>query len=214
MKTRLVGLTALVTALVVGGSSAAMAWHVDTGSYEQTVTDPQVKLTTIGPKGDPFYRIIVKVKPARFGACQGYVEVPDAKWAQGTTLTVDGTNVAIGRGERATLPAGSYVGRWSNSKEIERFKVTCDRAFVPAVLQSYTVKWHGKGKTKRYTQQWTLREDCTLKSRWRFLEGRTMSRVVVKDASGTIVKDKRFRAAKPGFYGRLYRGFTPGVSCS
>lgn len=217
MKTRAAGLAALTLSLMVAGTSSAFAWHVDTGKDQQQVTHTAAKATArmLGPKGDPWHRFVVKSTPAKttFGACTGWVKVPNQSWANGTTFTVDGTRIAIGKGQRAHLPAGSYVGRWSNSQEVERFTIRCDTAIVPAVLNENTVKFTiriiGRNGVRKITR--TMQGGCTFKSPWYWVKGNT--KMWVNQKQPTFKRIYTGRAAAPGQYGPLYHGYKKGVSC-
>lgn len=204
---------ALVATLVA--ASATLAWHVDTGKHQQSVVDPRVIARKHGPAGDPFYRVVVQVTQPRLGACEGWVEVPDANWVGDYRLILRDTgNITIERGERVTLPAGSYVGDWVSptkgvyEREVERFDIRCKRASLLPAQHTYEVRWAGKGRNGRFVQKATLEPGCTYKSPWKWLRGNTKSKVRV---NGERVL--QFRTAAPGYYGRLYKGFTPGVSC-
>ena len=209
---RITTLLSLVLALVVGGSSVALGWHVTTGEDQQTLTviSPKVKAFERGPAGDPFHRIVVKVSPSKatYGACTGWVEVPDERWAKGTTLYVEGTDVAIGPGERATLPEGSYRGTWSNSREVEKFDISCKPAPSLPSKTVVNVKWVFTGRDGRVVRRVLVPEGCTFRSGWNYHRGNTPGRV---KADGKVIL--RYRAAPPGFYKPLWKGFTPGVSC-
>ena len=198
----------LTGAMVVAGSSTVFAWHVDTGKDAQDVIEPRVTASQRGPGGDPFHRVIVKVSPLRFGACTGWVEVPDAQWATGTVFTVRDMGVSIGKGERATLPAGDYVGDWSNSREVERFTIRCDRAVVTAQAIDVTFRYVGRdGVQKRKV---TIPEGCTYRSPWVYMQPET--KFWVQDRTNKT-RVKTFSSGKGGYYGKLYKGYVKGVSC-
>lgn len=192
-------------------ASSALGWCVETGKDSQRVIDPKVHTKVIGPKGDPFYRLVVKVTETKVTACTGWVRVPDRDWVNGYVLKVRGTDVTVARGERAHLPAGSYVGEWHKGtrvlEEVERFDISC----VRAVIQPHAakVKWHGIGRQGYSAKTFTVPEGCTYRTGWRWLKGRTMTSVVVDGE-----RMERFRTAKPGYYGKLYTGFTRGLTCN
>lgn len=170
----------------------ALAWHVDPAPGEVT---PRTTLTVTrhGPRGDPLYRIVVRASRGPLPTCRGTVTVPDEPWAEGTTLTVDGTAIAIGRGETARIAPGEHVGRWSNDDEIERFTVPPCRvnAAKPA-----KVTWRivAAGEARRLTR--TLAPGCTWRSGWRWLDASSRS---------WVSRDGRrlasWRAAPLGDYG-------------
>ena len=205
---RIVTLVALTAALTVAGASSAFAWHVDTGKDQQAVIEPRATASQRGPKADPFHRIIVKVSPLRLGACTGWVEVPDAQWAQGTEFTVRGTDVDITRGERATLPAGDYVGDWSNSREVERFTIRCVRASDTSPSIDVTFRYVGRDGVKK--RKVSIPAGCTYRSPWVYMQPET--KFWVQDRTNKT-RVRTFKAGKAGFYGPLYRGYVKGVSC-
>lgn len=204
----------IAVALTIAVAAPALGWHVNTGKDQQTVVikDPVAKASSRGPAGDPYHRVIVKVKPSKviYGACTGWVKVPDASWANGTTFTVDGTSVAIGRGETAHLAAGDYVGRWSNSTEVEYFTIQCDRAIVQPHLKDTVIGFSYFGKKGRTTKVVTIPEGCVYKSPWVWMKGYTKYWVQDRTYGKRLLTE---RAAKPGFYQPLFQGFKRGVSC-
>lgn len=218
-RTSLSGMIAAV--LVVVMAVPALAWHVKTGEYQQGIdyTEPDTTVRVIGPSGDPFYRIVIKVKRSKWepGACEGWVKVPNQNWVGNYKLYVQGTNVVVSRGQKATLSAGDYVGRWSNDggenwhREKEEFTIRCDKA-VPEQAdpnpQHFTWRYVGRNGVKK--ARITVPEGCTYRSPWRFLKGNTRSWVWSRDDQRRI---KTFRVAPPGYYGKLWKGFTPGLDC-
>ena len=211
---------ALALAGVVLIAATALGWHVNVDKDKQQtwVTEPRAVAKDPGPRGDPLYRFIVKVIPGKrmFGPCTGTVSVPDARWAQGTTFTVDGTNVALTRGQTSrSLPAGAYVGRWSNSEEVERFTISCDRAFVPAVEQVQNVpitthaRYTGKGYQKRcFVVPVVVGGDKrVLKTPWMDLKPNTKYAVILHKKGKNI----RGRVAPLGWYQDPWMGFTPNA---
>lgn len=201
--------TALALAATLVISTVAAAWHVDVTAGARDPIAPKVTAKSFGPKGDPWHRIVVKVGPVRYGPCIGSVSVPDAKWANGTTLTVDGTSVAIGRGQSAPLPAGDYVGRWSNSQEVEHFTIAC-RTFTPADSLDVRIGFRFVGKQGIRVIRKTIAPGCTYRSPWVWMKGGTKF-WVQDNTNGKRLLTRR--AAPPGFYGPLYHGYTKGISC-
>jgi hypothetical protein len=209
------GLLATILTFIV--AIPAFGWHVDTGKDHQTVTFNEATATAKahGPKGDPWFRFVVKSSPAsvKLGTCTGWVKVPNQSWANGTTFTVDGTNVAIGKGEKAHLPAGSYVGRWSNSNEVERFTIRCERALVPAVLPDNTVKFTirivGRNGVRKITR--SMSGGCTYKSPWLYAKPQTRMWVNQKQPEFSRLLTRNSGAG--GYFGPLYRGYDIGISC-
>lgn len=202
--------SALALGATVALSASALAWHVETDPGSQEYLKPKVSARSAGPAGDPYHRVVVKVGEVRLTECIGSVRVPDEKWATGTTLTVDGTDVAIGRGESAALPVGEYVGRWSNSKEVEHFAIKCRPFDIAAVQYPVRVNFRFIGKTGERVISKYVDPGCTYRSPWVWMKGG--SKFWVQDTTN----GKRLltqRAAPAGYYPPLWRGFAVGVTC-
>lgn len=199
--------------LVLALAVPTLAWHVDVEKGEQTSSRsaPNVTAKQFGPAGDPFHRVVVKVGVGRvtWGECNGFVTVPDEQWAQGTTLTVDGTDIAIGRGETAELPSGSYVGRWSNSREVEYFDISCVKAEEPT-MKPVTVKLNFVGRDGPDTKKWLIPQGCQYRSGWIYMQPST--RFFVERLNGKFIRG--WNSSVGGYYGPLYNGFTRGLSCN
>lgn len=191
--------------LLVAGT--ALSWHVETdpGSVR-----PRTLLTgqDRGPKGDPLYRWIVRARVGPVPACRSLVRVPDEDWAQGTTFTVDGTGIAIGRGQSARIAPGDHVGRWSTSDEVERFTVPAC-AVLRARPARFVVRYRSHGDEVRLFR--TLRPGCTWRSGWRWVDPGTIFWVQDRANGRRLLTGT---AAPLGTYGRPQPVSPLGVTCA
>lgn len=196
---------ALIATLLT--ATAALAWRVDTTPGEVT-SIPTVKAERFGPKADPYFRYKITVTGVRLGrSTPGTVCVPDARWATGTTFTVDGTNVAIGRDECAPLEIGTYVGRWSNSSEVAHFAINQIVRRVPDTK----IKLRVIGRSGPRTSTRTLGIGCVWSTPW--LYSKPFTTQTVKRVSPFTQRIKRWNSGPGGDFGPLWRGYTVGVSC-
>lgn len=204
--------------LVLALAVPAFAWHVDTQPGQQTAdrSDPNVTAKQYGPGGDPFHRVVVKVSPTKvtFGECFGGVYVPNEEWAIGTTLTVKNLNgddmgVSITKGERARLPEGDYTGHWSNSREVEKFSITCKPAVVPDPA-AITIGFTFDGRNGKTTKVVTIPEGCQYRSPWVYMQPSTPFWVQDRTNGERV---RTWNSAIGGNYGPLYKGFTKGITC-
>lgn len=191
MKKLSIALAILATAII---ATPALGWHVDTGDCT-----PAPKAIIREPYGDPYGRIVVR----NDRSCRGWVAVPDASWVKGGYLTVDGTDVRIGRGESARLKAGSYTGRWTNSSEVEHFTIA-------AHGQSVDVVWRGIGKAGLFKADITVPDGCVYRSGYRWLKGSTKTWVQDRTHATRLATQ---RVSPPGYYKPLWHGYDKGLTC-
>jgi len=188
-------LAALALALPAG------AWHVTTepGSAEATVK-------SIGPRGDPKGRIVVKHKTAAYG----YVVVPDKPWAQGSTFIVEGKGATAG--ERIRLRAGRcYTGRWVNARrvrlaEVEHFCIR-DASPTAVVVSSHVHRRSGE----RVNHVYRVPRGCAYRSGWHAIGGGSWMWVKDKTTREFLMGPRRM--APDGWYGRARLDFRRGLTC-
>ncbi len=192
-----IGLAAACTLLVTTTAMAGRDVIVGDAS-----PGPRAKI--IEPRADPMGRVVVKND--RLG--KGFVEVPDEPWE----LTVFRTNgpftpaSALGiirSGERLRLRAGCYRGDWTDAHVSTFFCIESQGKDVSVV-------WRGRGTDGIFKIERTLPYGCVWKSKWKFLEPRTMT--WVHDRTNHRRRAIK-RVAPPGFYGPLYPIKGKGITC-
>ena len=170
----------------------ALAWHVESGDC---ATEPSASI--IEPAGDPWGRIVVKHDQF----CRGWVRVPDEDWVEGGTFHIAGK--VLTAGDRVWLKPGEYEGTWSNTPEVEHVVIRDTSGPVVVV-------WRGLGKTGEFTKSYRIPKHCVLKTGWHYLQPETLTWVQDRTGRQRLATD---RVAKAGYYGKLFQGYTKGVSC-
>jgi hypothetical protein len=171
----------------------ALAWHVESGDCS---TQPSARI--IEPAGDPWGRIVVN----HDRVCRGWVRVPDEAWVEGGTFHIAGKVLA--RGERAWLKPGEYEGTWSNTDEIEQ-------VLIRDTSRPVVVVWRGLGKDGEFTMSYNIPKHCVLRTGWHYLLPETLTWVQDRTGRQRLATD---RVAKAGYYGKLFQGYTKGITCA
>ena len=221
MRLRVTAVAALMVATLIGGASApVLGWHgitEDCNIYQKLTPKARV----IGPAGDPFYRVVVKVKSTYSTCIGGSITHPENRWTQSPDdwwlLVFDSD------GDRKyTIPHGetvghvrpdTYTGKWYNHVTKRTLTETEDLRVSANVVRNFgrvkvTWRYVGRDGVRRVTK--TLREGCTWRSGWHWVKGGTRMWVQDNDHGKRLLAR---RAAPPGYYGPLYKGYERGTTC-
>lgn len=200
------GLAAFMTFALAGST---LAWHEEVRVQADRHTEASAK--SIGPRGDPFYRFVVKVRDIK--VCHAQVRIPDERWVtDDTRLVIDGGPTLTVPGRWYDIQPGVYDARWywndDTRKEYERVRVP--GCVFPAQVPGVTIGISHVGHNGRTVRVVDIPAGCKYRSPWTWIKGRTVFSVQDRTNKERLLTK---RAVAPGFYGKLYRGFTPGVEC-